>query len=122
MGQKLLIMAACLIAGETIGTPVAVGDTVDVPKDDAAYLARSGRALYLDKSDDPTKGQFTATAEDKQRAKEQAKAIAAAAEATAKANTQPDFAAMLTQAVAQGMAQGMAMAQQQAKQAAPAPT
>jgi hypothetical protein len=119
MGQKLLIMAACLIAGETIGIPVAVGDTVDVPKDDALYLVRAGRALYLDKADDPTKGLHTATAEDKQRAKDQAKAIAAAAEATAKANNPPDFAGMLAQAVAQGMAMAMA---QQAKQGAPAQT
>lgn len=108
MGQKLLIMAACMIAGELIATPAAVGDTVDVPKEEANYLTRSGRALYLDKTDDPTKGLNTATAEDKARAKEQAKAYAAAAEASAKANGPVDIGAMLAQAVAQGVAQALA--------------
>lgn len=120
MGQRLLILAACMIAGEFIGTPAAVGDTVDVPKDEANYLTRAERAMYLDKADDPTKGLLTATAEDKARARDQAKAIASAAEAAAKASTPPDIGAMLANAVAQGVALALAQqAQAQAQQAKP---
>ena len=110
MGQKLLILAACLIAGETVGQPAGVGETVEVSKDDASYLTRSGRAMYLDKADDPTKGLLTAAAEDKKRAAEQAKAAAAVAEASRAANTPMDMATVIANAVQAGVAAGLAAA------------
>ena len=74
--MKLLIKEACQLAGEAISTHADVGDTVDATKDDAALLTRMGRAFYLDKSDDPTKGTLTATAEDKAAVKKAANAVA----------------------------------------------
>lgn len=118
MGIKILILQACLIAGESIGTPVAVGETVEVSKDDASYLAKSGRGLYVDKTDDPSKGLMTATPEDKKRAAEQGKAIAAAAEASRAASAPPNLPELLANAVAQGFA--LAMQQQAAAQKAAA--
>jgi hypothetical protein len=79
--MKLILIAACTIAGELQSRHADVADTVDVPKDDANTLTRMGRALYLEKSDDPTKGQLTATRDDIDAIRKQAKAIAAAAEA-----------------------------------------
>lgn len=83
MGIKMIIAVACAVAGETTAQHAAVNDTVDVSKDDAYLLARGGRALYLERADDPTKGQFSATAEDLARIKREAKAIAAEREAKA---------------------------------------
>jgi hypothetical protein len=37
---------------------------VDVSKDDAATLTRIGRALYVSKAEDPTKGLLTASDSD----------------------------------------------------------
>lgn len=78
--MKLLILAACLIPTALGATAqhTDIGETVDVPKDDAVMLTRMGRALYLDKADDHTKGDLTATAEDRAQIKAQAKAIAEA--------------------------------------------
>lgn len=84
--MKLLIIAACTIAGEAVSTHADVGEEVDVTKDEAGTLARMGRGLYLEKADDPTKGQLTATAEDKARVKKQVAAIKAEREAREVAN------------------------------------
>lgn len=108
MAIKLLILQACLIAGEAVAEHAAVADTVEVTKEDADYLVRSGRALYLDKTNDPTKGLSTATKEDIDRARQQAKAIAASTEASAAANKPTDMAAIIANAVAQGVAAALA--------------
>ena len=75
--MKMLITTACLLVAEGVASHADIGDTAELSKDDAITLARMGRALYLEKSDDPTKGQLTAAAEDKARVKKQAAAIAA---------------------------------------------
>jgi len=84
--MKLLILIACTIAGAEVSSHADVGEEVDVSKDEAATLTRMGRALYLEKADDPTKGQLTATAEDKARVKKQVAAIKAEREARDLAN------------------------------------
>jgi hypothetical protein len=75
--MKMLIAEACQIAGEETSFHADVGAEVDVPKDEASSLARMGRAFYLSKEDDPTKGTLTATAEDKKNIKLKAEALAA---------------------------------------------
>lgn len=115
---KLLITAACLIAGETIAQHADVGDTVEVPKDDALSLCRQGRALYLDKSEDPTKGRLTADAEKKSEVKKQANAIASeltAREAKASAANPQSIGEQIAAGIAAGMAQIAAAQQTQAK-------
>lgn len=77
MGIKILIAVACQIPGEQTASHADVGDTAEVPKDDALLLCRMGRAFYLDKSDDPTKGTLTAGKDEQDSIKRQAKAIAA---------------------------------------------
>lgn len=62
MAIKLIVVDACSIPTEETGPQhVDAGTVVDVSKDDAATLTRIGRALYINKADDPTKGQFTAS-------------------------------------------------------------
>lgn len=78
---KILIAEACTLAGEEFSTHADVGEEVSVSKDDAAALCRMGRAYYLDRDDDPSKGKFTATADDKKRVAGLAKAIKAEVEA-----------------------------------------
>lgn len=82
MGIKLLIAQACLIAGDEVAVHADVGETVEVTtKEEALLLTRAhGRAFYLEKADDPTKGTLTASDEDKQRIKREVKLLAAAAE------------------------------------------
>lgn len=113
--MKLLIAQACQIAGEITSTHADIGDTVDVPKDDAATLTRMGRAFYLDKADDPTKGQLTASAEDKAAVKRAAQAQAdllkerdAAAAATSPAGLGALIAAAIQQAVSGAQAGAVA--------------
>ena len=75
--MKQLVISACLInyGDDAGGVHHDVGEIVDVPKDMAEKLARADRALYVKKSDDPTKtGQFTATDAMLQAAAEMAKA------------------------------------------------
>lgn len=107
MGIKVLILQACLIAGEDIGKAVAVGERPEVSKEDALYLARAGRALYLNKEDDPTKGLSTATDADVRAVKLQANAIADAADA---ASQPQNMASIIASAVQQGIEAGMAAA------------
>lgn len=77
MGIKLVAAEAFLLPLEYGHKAVEVGDTVDVSKDDAATLARIGRAYYLSPEDDATKGSLTATAERAAVIKARAKGIAA---------------------------------------------
>lgn len=108
---KLLIIDACLVAGEEIARHAEVADEVDVPKEDAAALTRMGRAMYLSRDDDPTKGALTATAEDKARAKRTLAGITAdrkARDAAAQSATPDGMAAMVAAAVAAAVAQALA--------------
>lgn len=117
--MKVLIAEACLVValGQELAAHADVGETVDVSKDDALSLARMGRAFYVDKVDDPTKGQLTAQADDKDRIAKQAKSIAAAQKEAAARSGPTDFGAMLAAGIAEGIAKGM-----QAIQAAQAGT
>lgn len=66
------------------GVDQAQGDIVDVNKDTAKKLVECGRALYMKKSDDPSKGGLnTATGEIIKAAKEMAKAKADAVKTAA---------------------------------------
>lgn len=110
---KLLILAACAIAGAELSAHADVGDVVDVSKDDASQLARMGRGLYLDKLDDPSKGLLTADADDKKRVAGQAAAIAAerdARELVTKVQSPIGQAEMIASAVAAAVAAAMAPA------------
>lgn len=55
--MKLLIIDNTIInfGDDKGGVDVAIGDTVDVTKDTGATLVRAGRALYVDRKDDPSK-------------------------------------------------------------------
>jgi hypothetical protein len=107
--MKLLILEACAIAtlGAEVSSHADVGDVVDVPKDDAISLARMGRAMFLDKADDPTKGLLTATDVDRTQVKRRAAAIEkerAARAATAAAQSPTGMAEMIAAAVASAVA------------------
>jgi hypothetical protein len=107
--MKLLILEACAIAavGAEASSHADVGDVVDVPKDDAVSLARMGRAMFLDKADDPTKGLLTATDADRTQVKRRAAAIEkerAARAATAAAQSPVGMAEMIATAVAGAVA------------------
>lgn len=102
MGIKILIVEACSMGLEAYLEP---GDKPDVSKDDAAALVRSGRALYLDKADDPSKGLQTASADDVKRIADAAKARAAELKARAEqADPQVKLAAMIAAAVRDALA------------------
>ena len=63
---KQLIIESCFInyGDDAGGVAAVVGETVDVTKDGALELAKYGRALYINKADDPTKTkQFSASPE-----------------------------------------------------------
>lgn len=101
--MKILIVVACAIAGEAFSSHADVGDVVDVPKDDAASLTRMGRAMYLDKSEDPTKGALTAGPEEKAAVKRAAAAhndMLKEREAAAAVNSPAGISALMVQAVA----------------------
>lgn len=55
--MKQLIIEACLVnyGDDRGGVDHAAGDVVDVPKAVAVTLATNGRALYVNKADDPNK-------------------------------------------------------------------
>lgn len=123
--MKVLIAEACLVIalGQELARHADVGETVDVSKDDASLLARSGRGFYLSREDDPTKGTLTAQEEDKERIAKQAKAIAASQKEIAARTAPTDFATMLQQGIAQGIAEGIkAIQAAQAPASAPAAT
>ena len=104
--MKLLIIEACTIAGVEVSEHADVGGEVDVHKDEAATLTRMGRALYLEKSDDPTKGSLTASAEDKANVKKRVAAIKAereAREVAAQAQSPAGLAALVAASVAQAV-------------------
>lgn len=75
MSIKILIAEACIVSTEAGPRPVNVGETIDADRDSAYLLARMGRGYYLERGDDPGKGAYTATVEDKVRLKQQAAAI-----------------------------------------------
>lgn len=84
--MKQLIIEPCIVnyGDDRGGVDQTIGDVVDVPKDVASKLASNGRALYLDKKDDPTReGRYTASKEMVKAAQDLAAAKAkAAAEAS----------------------------------------
>ncbi len=108
MAIKLLILAACGIpVDDGFVQHADINDTVTVPDEDAHALARMGRAYYVDRDADPTKGALTATDADKQRLKAHAKAIVAqheAAAVAAKLNSPAGLAEAIAAAVAAGVA------------------
>jgi hypothetical protein len=110
--MKLLIKEACTLAGPERSTHADVGDEVELhSKDEALLLARMGRALYLERSDDPTKGSFTATAEDKAVLKKRVAALRQEREArdlAAQAQSPAGLAALVAQVVAQAVQTGLA--------------
>lgn len=81
---KILITEACTITGETVARHADINETVDVGVDEARTLARLGRAFYVSRDDDPTKGQLTATAEIIAVAKKRAALIKSDREAASK--------------------------------------
>lgn len=84
MGTKIILTDDCQIPGDgPTCAHGALGERHDLGKEDASAIVRCGRALYLGKSDDPTKGQYTAGADDLKRIEAQSKARAAAAKAPA---------------------------------------
>lgn len=60
---KQIVMQPCFINyGDDAGGQFAdLAETVEPNKDTALELARMGRTLYVNKADDPTKGQLTAS-------------------------------------------------------------
>lgn len=62
---KQIVISACFInnGGDAGSQPYEEQDYADVGADAAIALARAGRTLYVSKSDDPTKGAYTATPE-----------------------------------------------------------
>lgn len=104
MGIQVLIIEACTIAGAETSSHADVGQKVELDsKDEALFLARSGRALFLDKAQDPTKGSLTATKEDQDRVKQLAAQIAAAQKeraAEAQATSPAGLAALVAAQVA----------------------
>ncbi len=107
---RVLILQACTVPGDEIARHADVNETVDVPKDDALTLARLGRARFVSRDDDPTKGDLTATADDKDLAKRTAAALRAEASAKATAPTVPGLAEQIAAAVAAALAQRDAVA------------
>jgi hypothetical protein len=105
--MKLLIKEACLLAGPVQSTHCDVGDVVDCHnKDEALLLARLGRAQYLDRADDPTRGQLTATDADRAQVKQRAAALKIEREArelAAQAQSPGGLATVIAQAVAQSL-------------------
>lgn len=103
MGINLIIAQACAVpqSGSETAQHADVGDKVEVDsKDDALLLCRMGRAYYLDKAQDPTKGQLTASKEDQETIKRHAAAIEAESKrrATEAAATTPGGLAALVAA------------------------
>lgn len=85
---KQLIIEPCIInhGDDRGGVDHAAGEIVDVPRDAAYTLAQAGRALYVDKKDDPDKsGRNTASADMLKAAADLAAAQAKAAKEKAAA-------------------------------------
>lgn len=110
---KVIIAQPCVIVPPGAAAQHAdIGETHDLDKNDAHFLARLGRAFYLERDADPTKGALTATAEDKTRIKRLA--AEAAAESAARARgaggplTPSQVETMIAEAVADAMAKSKA--------------
>ena len=106
--MKIIIREACTVPGDEGRTRHAdVNETVDASKDDAVLLCRKGRAYFIDKGDDPTKGTLTAGAEEKASLKNQAAAIVRdrqEREAQASAQTPVGMATLVAVEVAKAIA------------------
>lgn len=81
---KILITEACTVTGEIVARHVDVNDTIEVGVDEARTLTRLGRAFYVSREDDPTKGGFTVTPDVAAVAKKRAALIKADREASIK--------------------------------------
>jgi hypothetical protein len=104
MPIKLIIAEACSLATSEGAQHADVGQTVEVDtKEEALTLCRYGRAFFLDKTVDPTKGLLTATKEDQDRLKRQAQQIEAdrkARTAEAAASVPANLSALIAAQVA----------------------
>ncbi len=62
---KILVIEGCVInhGDDRGGVVYSVGEVADVTKEAASALARAGRALYVRREDDASKGGYTASAE-----------------------------------------------------------
>ncbi len=89
--MKVLIIEACFVphATEPEQGPQLLeqGSVAEVDKDTAAKLANAGKAFYTAKSDDPSRGHKTASAELLDAAARAAKEAARAAKAEKPAGT-----------------------------------
>lgn len=108
MGIQLLIAEACTIAGPETSEHADVGQKVEIDsKDEALSLCRMGRAFYVDKAQDPTKGLHTASKEDADRIKKLAAQIVAEREeraANAAVTTPAGLAGLVAAQVAAAVA------------------
>jgi hypothetical protein len=112
MAIKLLVATAFLLPTAESPVHAEVGETIEIDsKDDALQLARGGRAYFVDKLQDPTKGLLTAGKEETDSVKLHAKQIAAErkqrAEDAAMA-TPGGMAALVAQQVAAAVAAALA--------------
>ncbi len=70
--MKVLIIAACLVnfGDDRGGQHIDHAEISDVPIDTARKLVSTGRALYIDKKDDPSKGGINTASTDMLKAAE----------------------------------------------------
>lgn len=63
--MKILVIEGCVInhGDDRGGVVYSVGECADAMKDTAGALVRAGRALYVRREDDPSKGGYTASPE-----------------------------------------------------------
>lgn len=62
---KILVIEGCVInhGDDRGGVVYSVGEAADVTKETATALVRAGRALYVHREDDASRGGFTASTE-----------------------------------------------------------
>lgn len=62
---KILVIEGCVInhGDDRGGVVYSVGEAADVTKEAASALVRAGRALYVRREDDASKGGYTASPE-----------------------------------------------------------
>ena len=89
--MKILILAACLVnmGDDKGGQHTDEGEIVDPPKDVANKLVSYGRALYINKADDPDKAGANTAPKELVQAAYAAKAEKAKAEKAAAAGGPP---------------------------------
>ncbi len=71
--MKVILKQSCLVNYEDDrgGVHVDAGEVVEVREDRARELVRMGRALYVNRDDDPTKGANTAESRGGKKAKKE---------------------------------------------------